>query len=193
MTTTETPSRPHDHHAPASGPRAVLRHWPVAVGLAAAAFSLSGGAEREGVLITLLVACCCYVAAAATGRPWWAWAAIPVGTVVLVASELVGVPWWAGLLVAAGIATALGALVAVRRPALSRQVAVLVAAAAVVLLAPAASPTVALVVGGLALAAHGLWDAWHLARRAVVSRSLAVACLALDVPLGLGTVVLALV
>jgi hypothetical protein len=191
-TTTPRPTDPHAHH-PAGGARAVLRHWPVAVGLAAAAFSLQGGAEREGVLITLLVACFCYVAAAATGRPWWSWAAIPVGTVVLVASELVGVPWWAGLLTAGAAATVLGTVVAARRAPVARQVGVMAAAGAVVLLALALSPTAALVLGGLALAAHGLWDAWHLARREVVSRSLAVACLALDVPLGLGTVVLALV
>jgi hypothetical protein len=191
-TTTPRPADGHAHHD-RGRPRALLRHWPVAVGLAAAAFSLSGGTERERVLVTLLVACLCYVAAAATGRPRWSWAAIPVGVVVLVVSELTGVPWWLGLLAAGAVATLVGALVASRRALVARQVVAMAAAGAVVLLALALSPTAALVVGGLALAAHGLWDAWHLARREVVSRSLAVACLALDVPLGLGTVALALV
>lgn len=45
--------------------RGVLRRWPVAVGLVAAAASLASGAAREGVLITLMIACLCYAAAAA--------------------------------------------------------------------------------------------------------------------------------
>lgn len=181
-----------DDHG-AGGARGALRHWPVAVGFVAAAASLAGGAGREGVLITLLIACLCYAAAAATGRPWVSWATIPAGTAVVVVSEVVGAAWWAGLVVVSAAVVALGCLVPARRPLVLRQAAALTAFGAVVFVALALSPTAALVVGGLGLAAHGAWDAWHLARREVVSRSLAVACLALDLLLGLGTVVLALV
>ena len=138
---------------------------------------------------TLLIACLCCAAAAATGRPWVSWAAIPAGTAVVVVSEVAGAAWWAGLLVVSAAVVALGCSVGARRPLVLRQAAALIAFGAVAL---ALSPTTALVVGGLALAAHGAWDAWHLARREVVSRSLAVACLVLDVLLGLGAVVLAL-
>ena len=182
---------PHDHGS--EGVRGALRHWPIAVGLVAAAASLASGAGREGVLITLMIACLCYAAAAATGRPWVSWAAIPAGTAVVVASEVAGAPWWAGLLVVSAAIVMLGCLVEARRPLVLRQAVALAAGGSAVLVALALSPTAALVVGGLALAAHGGWDAWHLARRQVVARSLAVACLALDSVLGLGTVVLALV
>lgn len=87
---------------------------------------------------------------------------------------------------------ALGCVVGARRPPVLRQAAALVAFGGVALVALALSPTAALVVGGLGLAAHGAWDAWHLARREVVSRCLAAACLVLDLLLGLGTVLLAL-
>ena len=194
MTTVATTAHDHlDERDHAHGPHALLRHWPVAVGLLAAAGSLAGGAQREGVAITLLVACFCYSAAAATGRPWVSWAAIPVGTVVAVATALTGLPWWSGLAAALVAATALGVLVAARRRLAARQAGAAAVAGAVVALALVLSPTAALVVAGLGLAAHGAWDAWHLVRREVVARSLAVACLALAVPLGLGTVVLALV
>ena len=46
----------------------------------------------------------------------------------------------------------------------------------------------------LTLIAHGAWDLWHLRRhRDLVSPSLAEACVALDVPLGLAVLVVALV
>lgn len=181
----------HDHGA--EGVRDVLRHWPVAAGLVAAAGSLASGAGRESVLITLMIACLCYAAAAATGRPWAAWAAIPAGTAVVVVTEVAGAPWWAGLVVVSAAVVAYGCLIGVRRPLVLRQAVALAVFGAVALVALVLPPTAALVVGGLGLAAHGAWDAWHLARREVVSRSLAVACLALDVTLGLGTVALALV
>ena len=193
MTATTQQPETHLHDHGAETVRGMLRRWPVAVGLVAAAASLASGTGREGVLITLMIACLCYAAAAATSRPWASWAAIPAGTAVVVVSEMAGAPWWAGLLVVSAAVVALGCLVSARRPLVLRQAAALAAFGAAALIALALSPTAALVVGGLGLAAHSAWDAWHLARREVVSHSLAVACLALDLALGLGTVVLALV
>jgi len=54
------------------------------------------------------------------------------------------------------------------------------------------APTIGLVIVGLTLAAHGIWDVIHLRSGRTVPHSLAEACIALDVPLGLGVVVLAL-
>ena len=62
----------------------------------------------------------------------------------------------------------------------------------VALTALAINPRAGVVLGGLALAAHAGWDAVHYRRGIVVPRSLAEACVALDVPLGLGIVVLGL-
>ena len=56
------------------------------------------------------------------------------------------------------------------------------------------APTAGLVVVALTLVAHGIWDIWHLRRhRDLVSPSLAEACVALDVPLGLAVLVAVLV
>jgi hypothetical protein len=64
--------------------------------------------------------------------------------------------------------------------------------AGLALAALAMDPDAGLAVAGLVLASHAAWDAVHHRRRAVVSRSLAEACIALDLPLGLGLVALAL-
>ena len=54
--------------------------------------------------------------------------------------------------------------------------------------------TAGLVVVAVTLVAHGIWDLWHLRRhRDLVSPSLAEACVALDVPLGLAVLVAVLV
>jgi hypothetical protein len=45
---------------------------------------------------------------------------------------------------------------------------------------------------GAALASHAGWDLVHYRRDAVVARSLAEFCMLLDVPLGVGLIVLAL-
>ncbi|MFC8907015.1 hypothetical protein [Micromonospora sp. NPDC057140] len=55
------------------------------------------------------------------------------------------------------------------------------------------APRVGLVLAGLALAAHGIWDVVHYRRNEVVPRSLAEFCVLLDVPLGVGFLVLAAV
>jgi hypothetical protein len=47
------------------------------------------------------------------------------------------------------------------------------------------------VAAGVVLASHAVWDLVHLRSGRVVPRSLAEFCIALDVPLGLGFVLLA--
>jgi len=52
------------------------------------------------------------------------------------------------------------------------------------------APTVGLVVVALTFIGHGVWDLWHLrAHRDLVSPSLAEACVALDVPVGLAVLI----
>jgi hypothetical protein len=48
------------------------------------------------------------------------------------------------------------------------------------------------VVAGSVLVAHAVWDLVHLRRGVVVPRSLAEACISLDVPLGIAVIALAL-
>lgn len=182
---------PPAHHEP---PRwhAAARRWPAVVGLAAAALILVGTPDREVPALVVGIAALCYLGAAALGRPWVAWALIPVLGALVTVGELLDVAWWAVVAGAAVVLLVAGLLRRAPRAPLSAQTAALVGfggLAALALLLDA--PRVGLALAGLALASHAVWDAVHLRRRQVVPRSLAEACLFLDVPAGLGFVALA--
>ncbi len=171
---------------------AAVHRWPTALGLAAAALALQGDAGAETPAVVVCVAALCYLGAAALDRPWIAWAGVPGGSAAVVVGELVGATWWAALSAVALVLLAAGLSRRNRRPATARQVVATVgfgvpAVAAVLLLAPRAG----LLVAGLVLASHAVWDLVHLRDGKVVPRSLAEFCIALDVPLGLGFVLLA--
>jgi hypothetical protein len=53
-------------------------------------------------------------------------------------------------------------------------------------------PRAGLAMAGIALAAHAIWDAILYRRDRVVPRSLLEFCILLDVPLGIGAVILAI-
>ncbi|NUR69476.1 MAG: hypothetical protein HOU81_01510 [Hamadaea sp.] len=166
--------------------------WPAAVGLAAAVFQLGTGVQRETVAVTLSVALLCYLGAAALGRPWVAWAGILGGSVVVVVSELAGLPWWSGVGLTALILVAVGVVGGVPRTALTWQTAAFVGYGGLVWAALVLSPRLGLALAGVALAAHAVWDVIHYRRNQVVARSLAEFCIVLDVPLGIGAIVLAI-
>jgi hypothetical protein len=179
--------------APASIRRSssIWRHWPVAVGVLGAAFAAIASPDRETIVISLLVALICYLAAAALGVRWVAWAAIPVASALVVAGALIGIePWF----VLGGVAIALvivGLVARASRTALAAQSLALVAYGGIALIGLALSPVVGAVLASLTLMAHSVWDVIHYRRNAVVSRSLAEACIAFDVLLGLTAIVLA--
>ncbi|GGM18000.1 hypothetical protein GCM10012279_40230 [Micromonospora yangpuensis] len=77
------------------------------------------------------------------------------------------------------------------RPALIAQTGALVGFGTLAVGSLYLAPTVGLVLSGLVLAGHGVWDLWHYRRDRVVPRSLAEFCMLLDVPLGVGFLVLA--
>lgn len=181
-TSTSTVSRRH----------VVLHRWPTALGLAVAVLSLVTGSNQESLAITLAVAAWCYVAAAALGKPWTVWPAVLGGSVVVVGSEVIGMPWWAGLGGTAIVLVGAGLALRVPRPALLAQILAMAGFGGAALIAVSITPRAGVIVAGLALASHAIWDAIHLRRKQVVSPSLAEACLFLDVPLGLGLVILAL-
>lgn len=168
----------------------IWQHWPVAVGVLGAAFAAIASPDRETVVISLLVALICYLAAAALGLRWVAWAAIPVASALVVAGALIGIePWF----VLGGVAIALlivGLVARASRTALAAQSLALVAYGGIALVGLALSPVVGAVLASLTLMAHGVWDVIHYRRNAVVSRSLAEACIAFDVLLGLAAIVL---
>jgi hypothetical protein len=170
------------------------RHWPALAGLVAAALAIAAGPGRETVAITVAVAATCYLAAAAFGRAWVAWAAIPVASVlVVVGGLLLGLPPWATLGLTALVLVGVGLLGREPPARLGLEAAGFVLYAGVATLGLALGPQVGLVVVGLTLVGHGVWDIAHWRRRLVVPRSLAQACVFLDVPLGLAAVGMGLV
>jgi hypothetical protein len=185
MTTTAQVDAPRRH--------AVLHRWPSALGLAAVALQLATGAGREAVAIVLCVATLCYLGAAALERPWVAWAGVVGGSLVIVASELIGLVWWAGVGIVALALIAVGLLGRASRPALTAQTAALLGFGGLAVAALFLAPRIGLALVGVGLAAHAVWDLVHYRRNQVVPRSLAEFCMLLDVPLGIGAVVLAVV
>ena len=181
-------------HTTSSRLGALVHRWPSAAGLLAAVVLFLTGVDRPSVALTVAAAATCYVAAAAFALPWMAWAWIPMSVVVVTAGAVAGVDPLVATAGSAAVLVALGLLRGAARPALTLEVAGLLLYGAVAVGALLLAPTAGLVVVALTLVAHGIWDLWHLRRhRDVVSPSLAEACVALDVPLGLAVLVAALV
>lgn len=169
----------------------LLNRWPSVLGVGCAVLVLATGAERTVLAIVLGVAALCYLAAAATGRRWMAWVGVGAGSLAVAASKLAGLPWWAGLGIVAVALVAAGLLGGVPRRPLTAQSLALLGYGGLAVTAVLVAPAVGMVLAGSALAAHGIWDIVHYRRDQVVPRSLAEFCVLLDVPLGLGFLVLA--
>lgn len=175
-------------------PHAVLRRWPSVLGLGiAAVFLVTGAASRETLAIGATAAAWCYLAAAASGRRWVGCAAIPISAVIVVLSELVGLPWWTGLGATGLVLVIIGLRRTGHRSVLLAQAAAFAVICGVAVIALDWDPRAGLVLAGVLLASHAIWDAVHYRRRLVVSRSLAEGCLGLDLLLGLGLIVLSAV
>jgi hypothetical protein len=171
----------------------MLKHWPAALGLTAAVLVLITGAGVDTAATAVTVATLCYLGAAAFARPWVAWAGVLGFSLVVVATEMLGAPWWAGCAAVAVALLVVGLIIKAPRRPLVAQAAQAFAYGLPAVLTLFLSPTAGAVVAGLALAAHAGWDLVHYRRNTVVPRSLSEACMLLDIPLGLGVVILALV
>lgn len=168
--------------------RELFRGWPTVLGLGVATLLLvTGAASRETLAIGATAAAWCYLVAAASGRRWVGWAAIPAACVVIVVSELIGLPWWTGLS-ATGLVLVIIGLWLTSRAVLLAQAAAFTGICTVAVVALSWDPRAGLVLAGVLLASHAIWDAIHYRRRLAVSRSLAEACLSLDLLLGLGLI-----
>jgi hypothetical protein len=172
---------------------ALAHRWPTAVGALAALGMILVDPDRTAVALVVAIATTCYVAAAVFARPWMAWAWIPLAFVVVVAGKLVDLEPMVATGIAAAALVVLGLARSTTRPAVTLETAGLLVYGAFAVGALLLAPSVGLVVVALTLIAHGIWDVWHLRRhRDLVSPSLAEACIALDVPLGLAVLVVAL-
>lgn len=170
----------------------ILRRWPAAVGLLGAAFAAIASPDRETVVIALFVALACYLAAAAFEVRWVAWATIPIASALVVAGALVGIQPWFVLGGASILLVILGLVLGASRTALAAQALAMVAYGGAGLIALTLDSLIGAILASLILMAHGVWDVIHYRRNAVVPRSLAEACIFLDVPLGLVLIILVL-
>ncbi len=147
------------------------------------------GIDTSLPLTTAGVAVVCYLAAAATGIRWMAWAWVGIATVIIVVAQLIDVPRLLALVITGVVLAAVGSVR--RREETARQTVVALAYLAVGTLAVLIDPRLGLALAGIALAAHAAWDVVHVRRDAVVSRSLALWCIGIDVTVGVGCLVAA--
>jgi hypothetical protein len=170
----------------------ILHRWPSALGLTVAALNLALGPDTETVATVIGVAVVCYLAAAGLDRRWVAWAGCVVFSLVVVASQAIGLAWWAVSGIVALALVVAGLFLRVPRAPLAAQTAALIGYGGVAVAALFLAPRVGLALAGVALVGHSVWDVIHYRRNQVVHRSLAEFCVLLDVPLGVGAIVLAI-
>jgi hypothetical protein len=171
---------------------ALLRRWPIAVGLLAAALAFVAGGDRETVITALFVALACYLAAAALDRPWVAWAAGQIAVVAVTAGQFLDIDPWFVIGGASVVLILAGLLRGASQPALTAQSLAMLGYGGAAVLGLAFSPVVGAVLASLALIAHAGWDVFHYRKNAVVPRSLAEFCMFFDIPLGVAVIVLVL-
>ncbi|MEE3851081.1 hypothetical protein VZC37_12105 [Gordonia sp. LSe1-13] len=175
--------------------RSPLRWWPVATGLSLGVFSIVTDDPNtiDGILPVLVIATTCYALIAFTGRTSWSWPITGLFAVVYLAADAASAP---AVVILVGVTVvAVGVGVASGRwrpppPEMGWQpwgASVFHAAAIGALFLDV---TVAKVVIAVGLLLHGAWDIAHWRRQAVVSRSLAEWCAALDISLGIGVLAL---
>ena len=152
--------------------------------------TVAGGTTTLTPATAVGVAALCYLAAAATRTRWVSWLGVPVFSGLAFAGLLGALPWWGLFALAAVALLVLGVLVGAARVT-AVQAAALAGYLGLAVLALQLAPRVGLALAGVVLAAHALWDVRHYRRDVVVSRSLAVFCIGLDVVLGALCVALA--
>ena len=178
--------------APAHAATALWHRWPTAVGLLAAAVALLAGGDRDTVITALFVALTCYLAAAALGRPWVAWAAVPIASVAVTIGQILDIESWMVIGTASVVLIVVGLLRRASQPALTAQSLAMLGYGGVAMIALVLVPVAGAVLASLSLIAHAIWDLIHYRRNAVVPRSLAEFCMFFDVPLGAAVIVLVL-
>lgn len=174
--------------------RSKARWWPLAAGIAAAAFivlDLAAGVELAKVLAASAVV---YIGAAALERPRAAWpvffatvAVITVGNIVPLGFDIA----WAVL----GVGFALAAYGVARRAWRSEsgfplQSLGLLAFGGLAATAILVQPTAGSYLVALGLLAHAAWDAYHHWKNRTVVRSMAEFCMVLDTALAVTILVL---
>jgi hypothetical protein len=169
--------------------------WPTALALVTivGALGLVIGTDREAEFFGPAVATMAgiYVMAYAIGRPWTAWVAFAVLSVVaavfhtLYATDVWSVEPGIGMTV---VLVVLWLWAIARRrftePTFSLETAGMLFFGAVTVLVVATQSTTAIVVAGLGWLAHGAWDAYHFRRNTIVNRPWSEYCGLIDLAVG---------
>lgn len=166
------------------------------IGLTYGLAAMHGGTIADGTTTltpasAMGVAALCYLAAAATRTRWVAWLGVPVFSGLAFAGLLGPIPWWMLFILAGAVLLIVGAAVGARRVTVVQALAML-GFFGLAVLALYLTPRAGLVLAGVVLAAHALWDLRHYRRDIVVSRSMAIFCIGLDLTIGALCVALAI-
>jgi hypothetical protein len=141
-----------------------------------------GGVDATVPMTAVGIASLCYLAAAVTGLRWMSWAWAGFGTVLVFAAEVFDVQRWAVLALAGAVLVVIG--IVRRRSVTWPQTIAMIGYFGIAVVALLLAPRVGLALAGPALAAHAVWDVVHYRRDIVVSRSMALWCIGLDVFVG---------
>ena len=188
MTTRESITRDAD---PAPWWKLAAQRWPSLAGLAVAYLAVNGAAGADlAPLVALLPVG--YVVAEVTRRPWTIWIVVAALFVVVPVTQRLG-PEHAALVRTLTIGVvlttlAVSALVLVlrkRKQEIGIQAVGLIIFGTIAVVAFFVPTSTAVLLLGVGLIGHGLWDIWHLIRGKVVPRQFAEFCAVLDIPAGL--------
>jgi hypothetical protein len=178
--------------------------WPIAVALAvvAGAVTVIGLVNEQAELFGPAVATMAgiYLMAYALGRPWTAWLAFVILSVVVTGLHLLARLLALPVDPAVGMTLLLVPLwvwAATRRRSsptrtFSVQTAGMMVFGAITLLTATTQPQVGTAVAGVGFLAHGIWDAYHYRVNLVVTRSWAQFCAIVDVGVGIALIIAAI-
>jgi hypothetical protein len=178
-----------------AAPRGLAARWPTALALVtiAGALGLIIGTDREAEFFGPAVATMAgiYLMAYAIGRPWTAWVAFAVLSVVaavfhtLYAADVWSVEPGIGMTV---VLVVLWLWTIARRrftePTFTLETAGMLFFGAVTVLVVATQSTTAIVVAGLGWLTHGAWDAYHFRQNTIVNRPWSEYCGLIDLAVG---------
>lgn len=178
-----------------AAPRGLAARWPTALALVtiAGALVLIIGTDREAEFFGPAVATMAgiYLMAYAIGRPWTAWVAFAVLSVVAsVFHALAEAEVWSvepGIGMAAVLVVLWLWVIARRRftePTFSLETAGMVFFGAITVLVVATESTTAIVLAGLGWLFHGAWDAYHFRQNTIVNRPWSEYCGVIDLAVG---------
>jgi hypothetical protein len=183
MTSHSSPATTDHPQSPAR-----IAWWPTAIGIVSGVAIVFSG----NVPAVVMVCAAIYLLAAATDRPWTAWLGFAASLPLIGIGRVLDAPWLSLALIGLGSAVlvVVGAIRgAWKRPANAWQLGAIVLFSGAALVAALGSEPLGVAVAVAGLLGHAAWDIWHHVRGAVVPRTYAEFCAALDIVLAIAVAV----